>query len=121
VKTLSADDSVGLSHAKVGHRQALNADKTPVPKAGVFAFWRGVCGEHRLAARTSSLAFYRGFFHCSFVLSRLNRACLQTGWRTPELLQSQLRWLPICYKTSISLWTSFCPTSLPKQAVNSFG
>ena len=37
VKTSSADGSVGLSHARVGHRQALNA-KPPVVRPGVFLF-----------------------------------------------------------------------------------
>ena len=36
VKTLSADDSMGLPHVKVGHRQAIKY-KTPTCKqAGVF-------------------------------------------------------------------------------------
>src|SRR5689334_18666437 len=38
VKTSSADGSVGLSHARVGHRQAFNA-KPPVLRPGVFCFW----------------------------------------------------------------------------------
>ena len=37
VKTSSADGSVGLSHARVGHRQAFNS-KTPGRKAGGFLF-----------------------------------------------------------------------------------
>ena len=37
VKTSSADGSVGLSHARVGHRQAFNS-KTLGRKAGGFSF-----------------------------------------------------------------------------------
>ena len=37
VKTSSADGSVGLSHARVGHRQALK-NKTPGRKTGGFSF-----------------------------------------------------------------------------------
>ena len=38
MKRLSADDSVH-SHVKVGHRQALQFQKTPLPKGrGVFLF-----------------------------------------------------------------------------------
>lgn len=39
VKTSSADGSVGLPHARVGHRQAFNA-KPPVVRPGVFYFLR---------------------------------------------------------------------------------
>ncbi|WP_212746492.1 hypothetical protein, partial [Limnobacter alexandrii] len=43
VKRLSADDSVH-SHVKVGHRQALQFQKTPLPKGrGVF-----YCLKHSL-------------------------------------------------------------------------
>ncbi len=37
VKRRSADGSVGSPHARVGHCQASNKDKTPCQKRGVFS------------------------------------------------------------------------------------
>ncbi len=42
VKLLSADDSVGFPHAKVGHRQALNKRPLTPMCQGPF-----ICGETR--------------------------------------------------------------------------
>jgi hypothetical protein len=38
VKVLSADDSVGLPHVKVGHRQALNQTPVAYEPSGFFIF-----------------------------------------------------------------------------------
>src|SRR6476660_9096244 len=51
VKRLSADDSAG-SRVKVGHRQALTAQKSPAPtRLGFFAFefQNGADGRHRVS------------------------------------------------------------------------
>ena len=53
VKTSSADGSVELFHARVGHRQALNA-KPPVVRPGVFSFVR-----ERVAKTSASYAGHR--------------------------------------------------------------
>lgn len=54
VKRLSADDSAG-SRVKVGHRQALTAQKTPVKQlTGVFCF--GASGNRKLAVIQNGFA-----------------------------------------------------------------
>ena len=49
VKTLSADDSVGSPHVKVGHCQVLYA-KPPVNEPGAFYFFRRIFLTQHLAA-----------------------------------------------------------------------
>jgi hypothetical protein len=51
VKRLSADDSAG-SRVKVGHRQALTAQKTPVSNDWGFLLWEHQRPEKK-KARTS--------------------------------------------------------------------
>ena len=45
VKPLSADDSVGSPHVKVGHCQASKQNKSPAEKSGIFLWHDNYIGS----------------------------------------------------------------------------
>ena len=77
VKPLSADDSVGFPHVKVGHRRGIKKSERPPVLGGLFAFRDRRMTYLHMANHVPKLS--GTILHCAG-LTQPRRGCEQNAW-----------------------------------------